>query len=115
MKVSANVGGLDDVLRAVDVDADGIGLFRTEFLFLDRDAPPTEDEQYEVYAKAVSSFSDPVVIRTLDIGGDKPAPLSGHARGGESVPRGAGCTPLLAVPGHLPLPGESVAEGGRRR
>lgn len=73
VKVAANVGGPDDIDRAVDADADGIGLFRTEFLFLDRDEPPTEDEQYAAYVKAVSSFADPVVIRTLDIGGDKPA------------------------------------------
>lgn len=74
VKVAANVGGLNDIERAVAAEADGIGLFRTEFLFLDRDAAPTEDEQYHAYVAAVSSFADPVVIRTLDIGGDKPAP-----------------------------------------
>lgn len=71
--VAANVGTTEDVERAVSGGADGVGLFRTEFLFLDRAKPPTEDEQYEVYAAAVSAFTDPVVIRTLDIGGDKPA------------------------------------------
>lgn len=71
--VAANVGGPTDVLRAVETGADGIGLYRTEFLFLDRDSPPTEDEQYEVYSEAARSFDHPVVIRTFDIGGDKPS------------------------------------------
>lgn len=73
MSVAANVGGVADIERAIASDADGVGLYRTEFLFLDRSAPPTEDEQFEVYRAAISAFSDPVVIRTLDIGGDKPA------------------------------------------
>lgn len=73
MRIAANVGGLDDVAAAVEQQADGVGLFRTEFLFLDTDQPPGEDEQVEVYSKAVSSFDNPVVVRTFDIGGDKPA------------------------------------------
>ena len=74
VRVAANVGSSDDISRGVEVGADGIGLFRTEFLFLGRDKPPSEDEQYEAYVEAVAAFADPVVIRTLDIGGDKPAP-----------------------------------------
>lgn len=74
IRVAANVGSSDDISRGVEVGADGIGLFRTEFLFLGRDKPPSEDEQYEAYVEAVAAFADPVVIRTLDIGGDKPAP-----------------------------------------
>lgn len=74
LRVAANVGGSDDVERAVEAAADGVGLYRTEFLFLDRDDPPTEDEQYQAYAAVVAAFAHPVVIRTLDIGGDKPAP-----------------------------------------
>ena len=73
MTIAANVGNSADIERALDVAADGIGLFRTEFLFLDRAAPPTEEEQYRAYLEAASSFTDPVVIRTFDIGGDKPA------------------------------------------
>lgn len=73
MVVSANIGNVDDVERAVATKADGVGLFRTEFLFLDRSTPPTEDEQYEAYRTAASSFDDTVVLRTFDIGGDKPA------------------------------------------
>ena len=73
MSVAANVGGSADVERAVAVEADGVGLFRTEFLFLDRQSPPSEEEQFEAYSSTGSAFDDPVVIRTLDIGGDKPA------------------------------------------
>lgn len=73
MAIAANVGGLEDVASAVEQQSDGVGLFRTEFLFLDTDQPPGEEEQVEVYTKAVSSFKHPVVVRTFDIGGDKPA------------------------------------------
>ncbi len=72
--VPANVGSRDDVERAVGAAADGIGLLRTEFLFLDRSDAPGEDEQADFYSFAGSSFAEPVVIRTFDIGGDKPAP-----------------------------------------
>lgn len=71
--VAANVGNPDDVARAVDAQSDGVGLYRTEFLFLDRANAPSEEEQYQAYASAVKAFDDPVVIRTFDIGGDKPA------------------------------------------
>ncbi len=74
MRIAGNVGNTADVQEAVASGADGIGLYRTEFLFLDRAEPPTEEEQYEAYAAAVEAFDHPVVIRTLDIGGDKPAP-----------------------------------------
>lgn len=71
--VPANVASRADLDRAIEVGADGIGLLRTEFLFLDRAEPPTEDEQYEFYAAAAGAFDHPVVIRSFDIGGDKPA------------------------------------------
>ncbi|SFB87704.1 phosphotransferase system, enzyme I, PtsI [Halobiforma haloterrestris] len=75
VEVAANVGTLAELDGAVRQGADGIGLFRTEFLFLDREAPPDEDEQLEVYAEALDAFPDGrVVVRTLDIGGDKPIP-----------------------------------------
>ena len=74
VQVPANVGSRADVERAVEAAAEGIGLLRTEFLFLDRSDAPSEDEQLDFYRFAASSFSDPVVIRTFDIGGDKPAP-----------------------------------------
>lgn len=73
IEVAANVGGPLEVEGATERGADGIGLYRTEFLFLDRDEPPDEDEQYEVYREALAAFPDgQVVVRTLDIGGDKP-------------------------------------------
>ena len=74
VEVVANVGVTGDLTRAVEEQAEGIGLLRTEFLFLDRQNPPTADEQYEIYAEAAASFRHPVVIRTLDVGGDKPLP-----------------------------------------
>lgn len=77
LAVAANVAGPDDVVRAAAAGADGIGLYRTEFLFSDRDEPPTEDEQYEHYSEALRAFSRPVVIRLADIGGDKPVPWLG--------------------------------------
>lgn len=72
--VAANVGGPHDVSSAVEVRADGVGLFRSEFLFLDRAQPPTRDEQFDAYVEAVRAFEDPTVVRTLDIGGDKDVP-----------------------------------------
>jgi len=73
--VAANIGTIAELEQAVDHGADGIGLFRTEFLFLDRERPPTEKEQYEIYCKSLNAFPDErVVVRTLDIGGDKPIP-----------------------------------------
>lgn len=75
VEVAANLGTLGELAGARERGADGIGLFRTEFLFLDREAPPDEAEQYETYREALSAFPDgQVVVRTLDIGGDKPIP-----------------------------------------
>ncbi|RLM76034.1 phosphoenolpyruvate--protein phosphotransferase [Halorubrum sp. Atlit-26R] len=77
VEVAANVGGEAELGPAVERGADGIGLFRTEFLFVDRETPPTEDEQYEAVRAALSAFDGPddrVVVRTLDVGGDKPVP-----------------------------------------
>jgi phosphocarrier protein FPr len=71
----ANIGGPDEAAPAVALGAHGVGLFRTEFLFLERAAPPTEDEQTEAYRQVVEAFGgDPVTIRLLDVGGDKPIP-----------------------------------------
>lgn len=71
-----NSGLLDDVGSSVDSGAEGVGLYRTEYSFLVRDAFPTEDEQYQVYRKVLKSFAPRhVVMRTLDVGGDKPLPF----------------------------------------
>jgi phosphoenolpyruvate-protein phosphotransferase (PTS system enzyme I) len=73
--VEANIGKPSDAEEALAQDADGIGLFRSEFLYLERDSLPTEELQFEAYRKVASLFgAKPVVIRTLDIGGDKPLP-----------------------------------------
>ncbi len=72
--VAANVGARGDLEAAEETAADGVGLFRSEFLFLDRDHAPTTEEQREAYLAAVRAFEDPTVVRTLDIGGDKDVP-----------------------------------------
>jgi phosphoenolpyruvate-protein phosphotransferase len=69
--VAANVGALHDLEAATETGADGIGLFRSEFLFLERNEAPSVEEQRSAYAAAVEAFDDPTVVRTLDIGGDK--------------------------------------------
>ncbi len=72
IEVSANIGSLQDIEIALSMGADGVGLFRTEFLFLNRKNPPKEEEQFETYKEVLKKFKDkPVIIRTLDIGGDK--------------------------------------------
>jgi phosphotransferase system enzyme I (PtsI) len=64
---------------ALACGAEGVGLFRTEFLFMDRDSPPSEDEQFEAYRRVAQAFSGrTVIIRTLDVGGDKPIAWLGH-------------------------------------
>jgi phosphotransferase system enzyme I (PtsI) len=74
IELFANIELPQDTERAKDVGADGIGLFRTEFLFMNRDELPGEDEQYEAYRQVAKTFGDkPVTIRTLDIGADKEA------------------------------------------
>ncbi|NOT04632.1 MAG: phosphoenolpyruvate--protein phosphotransferase [Anaerolineales bacterium] len=73
--VTANAGSIADSAEALRMGADGIGLLRTEFLFLERTTAPTEDEQFSVYnAIAETMKTLPVIVRTLDIGGDKPVP-----------------------------------------
>jgi phosphoenolpyruvate-protein phosphotransferase len=75
VEVVANIGTPADARRAVDFGAEGVGLLRTEFLFLDRPALPNEDEQIAEYAEIFSHFpNQPVVVRTLDVGGDKHLP-----------------------------------------
>jgi len=72
VEVVANVGSVSDAERAVASGAEGIGLLRTEFLYLDRQTAPTEEEQYTVYKKIFDiQGSRPVVIRTIDVGGVK--------------------------------------------
>lgn len=75
VEVVANIGGNDDAIFAHENGAEGVGLFRTEFLYLDRNSLPTEEEQVKAYTQIFSHFKcQPVVVRTLDIGGDKEIP-----------------------------------------
>ncbi len=77
-ELCCNIGSPKDAGKAVQADGEGVGLFRTEFLFMDRTALPTEDEQFEAYkAAAVILKGKPLIIRTLDIGGDKEIPYLG--------------------------------------
>lgn len=75
VEVCGNIGKPEDVHQVLANGGDGIGLFRTEFLYMDRDSAPTEDEQYESYKYVLEKMEGKqVVIRTLDIGGDKTLP-----------------------------------------
>ncbi|OMF32579.1 phosphoenolpyruvate--protein phosphotransferase [Paenibacillus sp. FSL H8-0548] len=75
VELAANIGKLEDIQRAIDNGAEGIGLFRTEFLYMGRSSLPTEEEQFTSYKYALEKMNPkPVVIRTLDIGGDKELP-----------------------------------------
>ena len=76
VEVEGNIGGLTDAEQALGLGADGIGLFRSEFLFLHRATAPTEEEQRAAYADVARALgpSRRLVIRTLDVGGDKPLP-----------------------------------------
>ena len=75
VNLSANIGVPNDVDMALENDAEGIGLFRSEFIFMNREHQPTEDEQFEQYKEVLVRMGDkPVIIRTLDIGGDKCVP-----------------------------------------
>ncbi len=72
VEVAANVNRASDATVAIENGADGVGLMRTEFLFLERDSAPTEEEQYAAYKAMVEALDGrPLIIRTLDIGGDK--------------------------------------------
>ncbi|MTK06337.1 MAG: phosphoenolpyruvate--protein phosphotransferase [Hungatella sp.] len=78
IELVANIGKPEDVDKVLQYDGEGVGLFRTEFLFMDRTSMPTEEEQFEAYRKVASAMNGkPVIIRTLDIGGDKEIPYMG--------------------------------------
>ena len=75
VEIGANANRADQARRALESGAEGVGLMRTEFLFLERDHVPDEDEQYEVYRSMVNVLAGrPLIVRTLDIGGDKQVP-----------------------------------------
>ena len=73
--LACNIGSPDDVTAALEHDAEAIGLFRSEFLFMDAKELPSENEQFEAYRKVATALKgNPVIIRTLDVGGDKEIP-----------------------------------------
>lgn len=75
LEICANIGTPQEAQQAMKYGADGVGLYRSEFLFMDRDALPTEDEQFEAYRTAAQTMAGkPLIIRTLDVGGDKKLP-----------------------------------------
>ena len=87
VEVAANIAGPGDVPRALEHGADGVGLLRTEFLFLDRERLPDEDEQLDAYREIAAALGErPLVVRTLDVGADKPLP---------SVPQPPEANPFL--------------------
>jgi phosphocarrier protein FPr len=91
VEVVANIGNIADAKQALGFGAEGVGLLRSEFLFLGRADPPAETEQFKVYRDiAVALEGHPVIIRTLDVGGDKPLPY---------VPMPAEENPFLGVRG----------------
>lgn len=78
VELVANIGGPDEAAKVVECDGEGVGLFRTEFLFMDRESVPTEEEQFQAYKTVAETLEGkPVIIRTLDIGGDKALPYLG--------------------------------------
>jgi phosphotransferase system enzyme I (PtsI) len=75
VELSANIGSVEDLAKVLENGAEGIGLFRTEFLFMGRSGMPSEEEQYRIYSHVLERMDGrPVIIRTLDIGGDKKLP-----------------------------------------
>jgi phosphoenolpyruvate-protein phosphotransferase len=76
IEVLANIGGLKDASQIAGLGGEGVGLLRSEFLFMERSDAPTEEEQFEIYRSVVQAVGagHPIIIRTLDVGGDKPLP-----------------------------------------
>jgi multiphosphoryl transfer protein len=75
VEIVANIANVEDARRAAESGAEGVGLLRTEFLFLERTEAPTEDEQFAIYRDIAQALDGrPIIVRTLDIGGDKPLP-----------------------------------------
>lgn len=74
LKVYANVGSAEEIKQAMKYKINGVGLFRTEFLFMDNTGFPSEEEQFEAYKSAIEILNNELIIRTLDIGGDKELP-----------------------------------------
>ena len=75
VEIAGNIGTLEDIDKVIENDGEGVGLYRTEFLYMYRDRLPTEEEQFEAYKVVAEKLGQkPLVIRTLDVGGDKEIP-----------------------------------------
>ncbi|OLS02085.1 phosphoenolpyruvate--protein phosphotransferase [Tissierella creatinophila] len=75
VELVGNIGTPSDIDKVLEKDGEGVGLFRSEFLYMDNDSLPTEDKQFEAYKEVAMKLQDkPLVIRTLDVGGDKEIP-----------------------------------------
>jgi phosphoenolpyruvate-protein phosphotransferase len=99
VEVVANLGAAGDTALALNAGAEGVGLLRTEFLFHDRALAPTEQEQFEIYRDIAAMMAGrPLVIRTLDIGGDKPAPYLPFVHEGNPFLGWRAIRVLLALP-----------------
>ncbi len=91
IEVVANIGSPEDVATAIENGAEGVGLLRTEFLFLERDSMPSEDEQVAAYTSVAKGLQGrPLILRTLDVGADKPLPY---------LPQRPEANPFLGVRG----------------
>jgi phosphocarrier protein FPr len=73
-EVLANIGGLNEASQIASLGGEGVGLLRSEFLFMERSEAPTEEQQFQAYKAIAEAVGAPVIIRTLDVGGDKPLP-----------------------------------------
>ena len=112
IEVFANVGSLADAERAVASGAEGCGLLRTEFLFLERSDAPSEEEQRQAYSEIAAAFQgQPLIVRTLDIGGDKAVPyLEGVQEENPALGR-RGVRLSLASPGLLATQFRAILSG----
>ena len=98
ISLQANIELPDDALRAFDAGADGVGLFRSEFLFMSRAELPGEEEQFEAYAMAVRAMrGKPVTIRTIDVGADKPLDSRAHSKHTKHAEEGYNTAPNPAL------------------
>ena len=115
IEVAANIGSPADAVHAVAAGADGVGLFRTEFLFMARQAMPDAREQEAAYRETAEALAGrPLVIRTLDAGADKPHPLSRPAVRSEPVPGRARDPTRSGATGAPPDPAARDPPRGRR-
>jgi phosphotransferase system enzyme I (PtsI) len=115
VRLLANIGTVDDARHAAGHDVEGVGLFRTEFLFLDRTSEPSMEEQVETYAEVLAAFGGRrVVVRTLDAGSDKPVPFLGLGAEDNPALGVRGLRTSAARPDVLQRQLEALASAGTR-